>query len=339
MKCAGLPAIGSMKICFYALRDFDELPMARRFEKKYGIEFVWTGDYPNDGNIALAQGCDAISFTPCLVKEEWMQAWSDMGVKTICNRSIGYDHVPLKKAKELGMHVCISPYPTECVADFAIMLILMCIRNMNQTMIRARAQDFTLKNKMGRNLDQLTVGVIGTGHIGRTLIRHIAGFGCRLLCYDEYPNEEAAKLAEYVSFETLLQESDVISLHVPSNPSTYHMLNREAFDKMRDGVVIVNTARGNVIDSKALIDAINSGKVSSAGLDLLENEHDLYYCFRSGENLHNDELNMLRSFPNVIVSPHVAFYVESTVANMVEKSFTSAICEAKGEKNPVEIEL
>ena len=169
-----------MKICFYALRDFDELPMVEKYSKEFGIDFVWTPEYPNENNIALADGCDGISFTPCLVTEAWLEKWRAMGVTSICNRSIGYDHVPLKKAKELGIHVNNSTYPTDCVADFAIMLILMCIRNMNQTMIRAAAQDYTLKHKMGRDLSHMTVGVIGTGNIGRVLMKHIKGFGCKI---------------------------------------------------------------------------------------------------------------------------------------------------------------
>lgn len=328
-----------MKICFYALRDFDELPMVEQCSKKYGIDFVWTSEYPNENNISLADGCDGVSFTPCLVTEEWLEKWRAMGVIAICNRSIGFDHVPLKKAKELGIHVCNSTYPTDCVADFAIMLILMCNRKMNQTMIRAQAQDFTLKHKMGRDLSSMTVGVIGTGNIGRVLIKHIKGFGCKLLCYDMYKNAEAAELAEYVDLDTIYKECDVITLHLPSNPQTFHMLNAEAFAKMKDGVTIINTARGNLIDSTALIDAINNGKVGAAGLDLLENENGLYYYNRCGETINNNELNMLRSFPNVIVSPHVAFYVESTVENMIRKAFDSTKASVEGLANPNEVNI
>lgn len=328
-----------MKVALYAMRDFDELPMAERISKQYGIDFVWTAEYPNENNIKLAEGCDCVSFTPCEVRPDWMEAWRKMGVVCIANRAIGYDHVPLQKAKELGIHVCNSTYPTDCVADFAIMLILMCIRNMNQTMIRAAAQDFTLKHKMGRVLADMTVGVVGTGNIGRVLMKHIKGFGCKLLCYDLYKNPEAAELGEYVDLDTIYRECDVISLHLPSTPETFHMLNKEAFAKMKDGVCIVNTARGNLIDSNELIAAINSGKVGSAGLDLLENENGLYYYNRCGETINNNELNMLRSFPNVIVSPHVAFYVESTVANMIEKAFISTKCSVEGLPNPNEIQI
>ena len=328
-----------MKICFYALRDFDELPMVEKYSKEFGIDFVWTPEYPNENNIALADGCDGISFTPCLVTEAWLEKWRAMGVTSICNRSIGYDHVPLKKAKELGIHVNNSTYPTDCVADFAIMLILMCIRNMNQTMIRAAAQDYTLKHKMGRDLSHMTVGVIGTGNIGRVLMKHIKGFGCKLICYDKYQNAEAASLGEYVDLDTIYKEADIITLHLPSNSETFHMINAEAFAKMKDGVVLINTARGNLIDSPALIEAINTGKVSSAGLDLLENENGLYYYNRCGETINNNELNMLRSFPNVIVSPHVAFYVESTIDNMIYKAFYSVKAAAEGLENPNEIKI
>lgn len=328
-----------MKICFYALRDFDELPMVEKYSKEYGIDFVWTAEYPHAGNIDLAQGCDGISFTPCEVRKEWLERWRSMGVVCIANRSIGYDHVPLQVTKALGIHVCNSTYPTDCVADFAIMLILMCLRKMNQTMIRAAAQDYTLKNKMGFDLSHMTVGVIGTGHIGRVLMQHIHGFGCKLLCYDKFQSAEAAKLGQYVDLPTLFKESDIITLHLPSNPETYHMLNAEAFDQMKMGVTIVNTARGNLIDSQALIKNIYNGKVGAAGLDLLENENGLYYYNRSGDTIQNQELNILRSFPNVIVSPHVAFYVESTIANMIEKAFISVKAAVEGTANPNEIKV
>lgn len=328
-----------MKIAFYALRDFDELPMVKKYSEQLGIDFVYTSEYPGPDNLRLAEGCDGVSFTPCLVTEEYLDVWAECGVTSVLCRSIGFDHVPLKYAASKGIHVCNSTYPTECVATYALMLILMCIRNMNQIMIRALAQDYTLKGKMGRDLKGMTVGVIGTGNIGRVLINHLTTFDCKILAYDKYPNKSLEGICEYVELETLLKESDVISLHLPSMPSTFHMLDEKAFAMMKDGVVIINTARGNLIDSNALIAAIKSGKVGSAGLDLLENENGLYYYNRCGDVIANDELSMLRSFPNVIVSPHTAFYVESTVANMIEKAFRSVYAYAHGEENPNEVKI
>lgn len=328
-----------MKIAFYALRDFDELAFAEKFSKQYGIDFVWTEEYPNADNLQLAQGCQGVSCTPCEMKEEWVRVFHSYGVQYMLTRAIGYDHLPGKLIKELGMHISTSPYPTSCVANYALMLILLTTRKFQQTMIRAAAQDYTLKGKMGRDLGDCTVGVLGTGHIGQLLIKHLSSFGCKILAYDKYPNAEAAKYAKYVELPELYAESDVISLHVPSNDETFHMINHDAMAQMKNGVIIINTARGSLIDSQAFIANLKSGKIGGAGLDVIENEAGLYYCNRMGDHIDNDELAMLRSFPNVIVSPHTAFYVESTVSNMVEKSFIALDYFRRGELSPFEIKL
>ena len=328
-----------MKVAFFALRDFDELAFAERFSKQYGIDFVWTSEYPNKDNLKLAEGCDGVSFTPCEITKEYVKIFHDYGVRYLLCRSIGYDHIPCEYAKLLGMHVSTSPYPTSCVANYALMLILMSTRKMQQTMIRAAAQDYTLKGKMGRDIGDCTVGVLGTGSIGRLLIKHLSSFGCKILAYDLYQNDEAKKYAEYVDLPTLYAQSDVISIHLPATDSTHHMINAETIAQMKDGVIIVNTARGSLIDSQAMIAGLKQGKIGGAALDVLENENGLYYYNRMGDHIDNDELAMLRSFPNVIVSPHTAFYVESTVSNMVEKSFLPLYYESRGEANPFEIKI
>lgn len=328
-----------MKIAFFALRDYDELDFCKRFSKQYGIDYVWTSEYPNKDNLHLAEGCDGVSFTPCEITEEYVKVFHECGVKFLLCRSIGYDHLPLAYIQSLGMRVTTSPYPTECVANYALMLILMSTRKMQQTMIRAAAQDYTLKGKMGRDIGDCTVGVLGTGRIGSMLIKHLSSFGCKILAYDKYQVEETKKYATYVELEELYAQSDVISIHLPSNASTFHMINKETIAQMKDGVIIINTARGTLIDSRDLIANLKSGKVGGAALDVLENENGLYYYNRCGDNIDNDELAMLRSFPNVIVSPHTAFYVESTVSNMVEKSFLPLYYYEKNEPYPFEIDL
>lgn len=328
-----------MKIAFYALRAFDELPFAEKFSKQYGIDFVWTEEYPNEDNLELARGCEGMSCTPCEMQEEWVRRLHGYGVQYMLTRAIGYDHLPGKLIKELGMHISTSPYPTSCVANYALMLILLTTRKFQQTMLRAAAQDYTLKGKMGRDLGDCTVGVVGTGHIGRLLIKRLAAFGCKILAYDRYPDAETAGYAQYVDLPELYAQSDVISLHVPANAETFHMINEEAIAQMKDGVIIVNTARGSIIDAQAFIANIKSGKIGGAGLDVIENEAGLYYCNRMGDHIDNDELALLRSFPNVIVSPHTAFYVESTVSNMVEKSFIAIDHFRRGELSPFEIKL
>jgi len=326
-----------MKIAFYSLRDFDELPMCEEFSQKYGIEFVWTKDAIGPDNLDLAKDCIAVSTTPCEFKEEYADIFNSYGVKYVLCRSIGYDHLPKEKLKCLGMRMTNSTYPTECVANYAIMLILMLTRNMNQIMLRQVVQDYSLKGKMGHEIGDMTIGVMGTGNIGRTLIKHLSSFGCKLLAYDIYENEEVKKYAEYVSLDELYAKSDVITLHMPSTADNHHIICEESLSKMKDGVMIVNTARGALINSFDLIKALREGKVSGAALDVIEKENDLYYYDRTGDAIDNDELAILRSFPNVIVSPHTAFYVRSTVANMVEKSFLSVKYFTEGIDNPNEV--
>lgn len=310
-----------MKICFYCLRTFDELPLAEQFSKEMGIDFVWTAEYPNEHNMELAKGCDAVSVTPSDMSAPMLEKFHALGVRNILCHSIGYDHVDLKRAKELGMRVANVNYPPSGVANYAIMLMMMCQRKIVQILDRSRVQDYTLKGKLGMDLSFSTVGVIGTGKIGTTVIKNLSGFGCRILACSRHENPEAAKHAEYVDFDTLCRESDIITLHSSANAATTHMLNAESFAEMKDGVIIVNTARGKLIDTGALIDALESGKVGGAALDVLENENGLYYYNRIGDDIPNREMAVLRSFPNVILSPHTAFYTTEAVRYMVRGNF------------------
>ena len=311
-----------MKICFYALRP-DELLFCHDMKAKYGIDFVYTADYPNDGNISLASGCDGMSCTPCDMSAKVLRAFHDVGVKYILTRSIGYDHIDLKAARELGLKVDTVSYTPTGVADYAILLMLASIRRFAHTLKRAELQDYSLKNKLGRDFSQRTVGVMGTGRIGTTVLQHLSGFGCRLLAYDVYQNDTAKKYAEYVDRDTLFREADIITLHMNANEDNYHIINTESIAKMKDGVHIINTARGKLVDSAAVIKGIQSGKIGGAALDVVENENGLYYYDLMGEVMINPKLAMLRSFPNVILSPHVAFYTAEDVCDMVEGNFRS----------------
>lgn len=310
-----------MKIFAYCLREFDEKAFWDKLTTEFDAEYGYTTAYPSPENVHLAAGYDAISATPCNLDADMLERFYAVGVRYIATRSIGFDHIDLEKAKELGMGVCHVSYAPETVADYSIMLMLMCCRNICHILDRARIQDYTLKGKMGKDLSDCTVGIIGTGQIGKTVIKHLSGFGCKLIAYDIYPNEEVKKYAEYVDLETLYKESDVISLHTPATSDNYHMLNEQTFEQMKNDVIIVNTARGTLIDADALIKAIENGKIGYAALDVLENEDGLYYINRMGDAIQNRQLAILNSFPNVILSPHTAFYTEKVVWDMAYKTF------------------
>ncbi|MBQ4123516.1 lactate dehydrogenase [bacterium] len=329
-----------MKIAFFSLRKFDELTLLQEFKEKYNIDFVCTGEYPNAENLKLAQGCDAISVVPCKFTEEYVDIISSLGVKYVLARSIGYDHLPLNYLREKGLRVSSVTYPPECVANYAIMLMLMATRKVKQIMQRAVCQDYSLRGKMGKDISDCTIGIVGTGNIGNCVIKHLSGFGTKILAYNKFgETEETKKYAEYVDLETLYKNSDIISLHVSSNEETYHMINDDSINKMKDGVIIINTARGTLIDSNALIKGIKSQKIGAVGLDVIEDETGLYYYNHSSDVLNNDELAILNSFPNVIVTPHTAFYTETTVRNMLEKTFKSLVHFSKNDDNPYEIKL
>lgn len=324
-----------MKIFAYCLREFDEKDFFDQISAQYGAEYGYTTAYPSPENVKLAKGYDAVSVTPCDMGADMLDRFYAVGVRYVATRSIGFDHIDLEHAKKLGMGVCHVSYEPETVANYAIMLMLMCCRNICHIMERSRLQDYTLKGKMGKEFSDCTVGIIGTGQIGRTVAKHLSGFGCRILAYDIYPRTDLEGIVEYVSLEKLYAECDIITLHTPSTSDNHHMLNKTAFDQMKDGVIIVNTARGALIDTKDLICAIESGKIGHAAVDVLEHEDGLYYINHMGDAMDNRDLAILRSFPNVIVTPHTAFYTEKVVLDMAKHTFKGINDMMLGNQNPL----
>lgn len=326
-----------MKLFVYSMRDFDEKPFFDKFCEKYDVEYGYTAETPCLANAELAAGYDAVDIITTVIDRELIDKFYQLGIKCISTRTIGYDHIDWKYAKKLGMGITNVTYSPSSVADFTVMLILMGLRKMKHIMMRGDVQDFTLRGKLARELPGCTVGVIGTGRIGETVIRNLTGFGCKILAYDPYQKESVKALGEYVELEQLFCESDIITLHVPATDENYHLIDNNALRMMKDGVGIVNCARGALIDSDALIDAIESEKVGFACLDVVEHESGLYYFDRMGEPLGNPRLAILRSYANVIVTSHMAFYTDEAVANMAENSILGAKKYFTGEENPFEV--
>ncbi|MCQ2241665.1 D-isomer specific 2-hydroxyacid dehydrogenase family protein [Treponema sp.] len=326
-----------MKVFFYCMRDFDEVPLAEKINREFNFEYDWTPEYPSPANYEKAKGYDAISITPCDMSAPVLDAFHALGIKYIVTRSVGFDHFDLKHAAELGIRIGIATYPPQGVANYAIMMMMACARKLPHLIKRSEVQDYTLKGKIGLDISYSTVGIIGTGKIGSTVIKHLSTFGCRLLCCDPYRNPEVEALAEYVDFDTLCRESDIISLHTNATEENHHLLNKAAFDKMKDGVIVVNTSRGKLIDADDLIDAIESGKVGAASLDVLEDEANLYYINRTGDPIKNRQMAILRSFPNVLLTPHTAFYTVQAVENMVGSNFKALKAFEDGAETPFEV--
>lgn len=327
----------SGQVTVYNCRPFDEKALFEKYAAEMGLELVLCGDAPDLANVSLCGGSRCVDVITSRIDAGLVRAFHEQGVEYITTRTIGYDHIDLEAARACGIRVGNAPYGPCGVADYTVMLILMSIRRMGAILNRTALQDYTLAGLNGRELKDLTVGVIGTGRIGATVVRDLSGFGCRVLAYDLYEKEEVKQYADYVALPEIWKEADVITLHTPLTKENHHMINAETIRQMKDGVVIVNTARGALIDSDAFIEAIENGKIGAAGLDVVENEFGLYYYDHKADILKNRELALLRSFPNVIVSHHMAFYTRNYVETVVRDSLESCRRYMEGSDNPWEV--
>lgn len=322
-----------MKVFVYSYRDFDEAEWFTYFSETYHIELGICREAPNMQNAELAKGYEYISIITTKIDAELVQKFYDLGVRMISTRTIGYDHIDLGQAKALGMKVGNATYSPNCVADYTIMLMLMSIRKMKRIMQRAEINDFSLKGIQGRELPSFTVGVVGTGRIGRSVVRNLTGFGCQILAYDLYENDEVKKQATYVSLDEIYEKSDIITLHMPLTDDNYHMINKDSIAKMKDQVVLINTARGGLIDTRAMIEGLMDGKIGAVGLDVIENEFAMYYYDRKSDVLDKQDLYILRGLPNAIVTPHMAFYTDQAISDMVKHSLLSCLMVENGESD------
>ena len=326
-----------MKITVYNCRAFDELDNFKKMERETGVEIVCCPDAPDLSNVHLAKGAEAIDIITSKMTRELIEAFAGIGVKYIATRTIGYDHIDREACEEFGIHVSNSPYGPNGVADYTVMLILMSIRKAKRILQRGDLQDYSLMGNLGREMKDLTIGVVGTGNIGKTVIKNLSGFGCKILAYDLYEREEVKEYASYVDLETILRRSDVITFHTPLTDDNFHMINKESIGKMKDGVVLINTARGGLIDSEALIEGLESGKIGGAGLDVVENEFGLYYYDPKNDVLANRSIGILRAMPNVTVTHHMAFYTDNCTKTVVEDSVKSCILFMEGKENPWQV--
>lgn len=326
-----------MKIAVYNYREFDEGAYFEKFSKIYNVEIVRIDDAPDLQNANLAKGCFGVSVITTAITKDIIQIWSHLGIKHISTRTIGYDHIDLESAKDLGMTVSNVTYSTASVANYTVMLILMALRKMKMVMRRAVGFDYSLENSIGMELENKTVGVVGTGAIGQKVIQNLSGFGCKIIATDPFIKKEVTKYAQYVSLEKLIKESDIITFHVPALKDTYHIVRQETIDQMKDGVILINTARGSVINTTDLINNLENGKIGACALDVIENELGLYYQDYKYQVIGNHELSILRDMPNVLLTPHLAFYTEQAVSDMVENSIASIVASFNGEENKFKI--
>ena len=266
-----------------------------------------------------------------------LEALGKLGVRYLSTRTIGVDHIDVAAARELGIRVSHAAYPPAAVADFTVMLMLLVLRHYKPAMWRQNVNDYSLKGLMGRSLHCLTVGVVGTGSIGAAVIRNLSGFGCRILAYNLADCEELHPYADFVDLDTLYRESDVITFHVPATPETRRMVNRESLARMKDGVVLINTARGELMDIDAITEGIETEKIGSLAMDVFEHEQGIYHADRKTDILKNKDMVYLRQFPNVVLTQHMAFYTEESIVSMVDCGIHSLLDMKEGRKTRLEL--
>ncbi|KAL6799947.1 hypothetical protein J3E68DRAFT_435439 [Trichoderma sp. SZMC 28012] len=284
------------------------------------IEIVFHEFALEEDTVILAQGADAIcAFVNDTLSAPVIEALAKEGVKAILLRCAGFNHVDLVAAEKAGIMVANVPsYSPEAVAEFAVALIQTLNRKTHRAYNRAREGNFALDGLMGRTLFGKTVGFIGTGKIGVATAKIMKGFGCRILAYDPFPAAAFEGVGEYKGLDEVLAESDVISLHCPLMDSTRRIINEEAIAKMKPGAMLINTSRGGLVDTKAVIRALKAQHLGGVALDVYEGEGSLFYDDHSGEIIHDDVLMRLMTFHNVIVTGHQAFFTEEALMEIAD---------------------
>ena len=314
-----------MRIAFFDTKPYDKASFDKLIADG-GIKIKYFETKLNEDTAELAAGYDAVCvFVNDTVNAAVIDRLAELGVKAIALRCAGFNNVDMKHA--FGrIHVMRVPaYSPYAVAEHAIAMLLTSIRRIHKAYIRTKEFNFSLAGMTGFDLYGKTVGVIGTGRIGRVFIDICKGFGMRVLAYDKYRSEgvDNGDSVRYVELDELFEKSDIISLHCPLTEETYHIIGEEAFEKCKKGVVIINTSRGALVDAEALLAAIKSRKVGAACLDVYEEESDFFFEDLSGHILDDDLLARLISMPNVIVTSHQAFLTEEALENIAETTISN----------------
>ncbi len=309
-----------MKFAFFDAKPYDR-PAFERFGAEAGITFKFLEAKLTEDTVDLAYGCDGVCvFVNDTVHASVIDRLCELGAKTVALRCAGFNNVDLRHAAGRVRVVRVPAYSPYAVAEHTMALLLTSVRRTHKAYIRTRDFNFSLAGMTGFDLHGKTMGVIGTGRIGRVFIDICRGFGMKVLAYDKYPTPalESGDTVRYVPLETLFAQSDIISLHCPLTEETYHIIDEDALNRCKRGVVLLNTSRGALVDAEALLAGIKSRRVGAACLDVYEEESDLFFEDFSGHIVEDDTLARLISMPNVIVSSHQAFLTEEALLSIAE---------------------
>jgi len=321
-----------MKIAVFSTKPYDRRYLAEAavqsghllsfFEARLGLDTA-----------PLAARHDAVcAFVNDDLSAPVLEALASMGIRFVVLRSAGFNHVDLIAAERLGITVARVPaYSPHSVAEHAVGLILTLNRKFHRAFNRVREGNFALDGLLGFDLHGRSVGIVGTGKIGTAFARILGGFGCRLLAFDPEPSPHAAELGvQFVGLQELLRESDIISLHCPLTPETHHLVNRRAVESMRPGVFLINTSRGGLVDTRAVIAGLKSGRIGALGLDVYEEEADLFFEDLSDTVLQDDVFARLLTFPNVVITSHQGFFTDDALRNIAETTVANVIAYETG---------
>ena len=323
------------KAAFYDTKQYDK-KWFDELKGDYGIEIKYFENKLNRDTAVLADGCDAvIAFVNDDVGYETLGKLESMGVGAVAMRCAGLNNVDVENAGNIKIYH-VPAYSPAAVAEHAMAMLLCLNRKIHKAYNRTRDHNFSLKGLVGFDLKGKTVGVIGTGRVGKAFIDICRGFGTDIIAYDMYPDPKLE--VEYTQFSDLCRRADIISLHLPLTKDTQHMINKKAFKMMKNGVYIINTSRGKLIDSQALLDAIQSGKVGGACLDVYEEETDYFYEDVSDKVFPDEVLDVLLSQPNVIVTSHQGFFTDEALKAIAQETLKSLACARDGKESPNQVQ-
>lgn len=304
------------KIAFFDAKPYD-YPNFQKYGEKAGIKFKFFEPKLNEDTVNLACGYDGVCvFVNDMVNACVIDALSEYGVKIIALRCAGYNNVDLEYAKERLAVVHVPSYSPHTVAEHAMAMLLTSIRRIHKAYIRTRDFNFSLNGLTGFELHGKTAGVIGTGRIGQAFVDICRGFGMNVIAYDKYPQQ--GKNICYTTLERVFSESDILSFHCPLTSETYHMLNSDTVTKLKDGAVIINTSRGALVDTEAVLNGLKARKIGAVCLDVYEEESDIFFEDNSGHIMDDERLARLLFMPNVIITSHQAFLTEEALSSIAE---------------------
>lgn len=317
-----------MRVAVFSTKPYDK----QHLEKNSDHELAFFDPHLSRETLPLAQGFDAVCcFVNDTLDSTVIHDLKNQGVKLVAMRCAGFNNVDIAAAREVGMTVCRVPaYSPHAVAEHTVGLILTLNRKFHRAYNRMREHDYSLHGLLGFDLYGKTVGVVGTGKIGLTFARIMAGFGCNVIAYDSFHNEEFTRFGRYVELDDLWQQSDIISLHCPLTEDTHYIINRHALTRMKHGVMLINTSRGGLLDTRAVIAALKTGKMGYLGLDVYEEEADLFFEDYSDRIMPDDIFARLTTFPNVVVTGHQGFFTREAMNEIARITLDNITAFEKG---------